>query len=325
MGESARAAPRIPRAAAHIDERGDMAGILLPNDDYLTEDELAFFGAMGGYDLNAADGQEREDGPVATAASFEDELPPDPETRELAGRLVSTLIEEGATAFNDFYLDNRAQILDACRFSYTLSRLLVIGLKMGVSERNAFCANTLGTLYYTGDVVEQDYAAAAKLYERAMEWGCYQSIINLGYIYEYGRTGQPDHEKAFRYYALAAAVAPSPEALYKFGDMYSRGKAVERNLVLARVLWQRSYDVADDIEDVAQPAIRLARLYEEPDCEEAGLQPDPLKALSLYQQAEIGLRISVAKGAHYYERRLREAVEGQLRVRELLDADEPDV
>ena len=95
--------------------------------------------------------------------------------------------------------------------------------------------------------------------------------------------------------------------------------------MLARVLWQRSYDVADDIEDVAQPAIRLARLYEEPNCEEAGLQPDPLKALSLYQQAEIGLRISVAKGAHYYERRLREAVEGQLRVRKLLDADEPDV
>lgn len=30
----------------------------------------------------------------------------------------------------------------------------------------------------------------------AMDAGCYQSIVNLGYIYEYGRTGDPDYAKA---------------------------------------------------------------------------------------------------------------------------------
>ena len=50
--------------------------------------------------------------------------------------------------------------------------------------------NDLGALYYMGDLVEQDYAKAAELYEMAADAGCFQSIINLGYIYEYGRTGQ---------------------------------------------------------------------------------------------------------------------------------------
>ena len=77
--------------------------------------------------------------------------------------------------------------------------------------------NDLGALYYMGDLVEQDYAKAAELYEMAADAGCFQSIINLGYIYEYGRTGKPDHTKAYQWYSLAAALAPSSEAVYKLG------------------------------------------------------------------------------------------------------------
>ena len=38
--------------------------------------------------------------------------------------------------------------------------------------------NDLGALYYMGDLVEQDYAKAAELYEMAADAGCFQSIIN---------------------------------------------------------------------------------------------------------------------------------------------------
>ena len=41
---------------------------------------------------------------------------------------------------------------------------------------------------------------AAELYEMAMDAGCHQSIINLGYIWEHGRTGERNYEKAFQYY-----------------------------------------------------------------------------------------------------------------------------
>ena len=61
---------------------------------------------------------------------------------------------------------------------------------------------------------------------------------------------------------------------------------------------------------------RLSRLCESlrqsnPSCEEWGEEYDPLRALSLFQQAEIGLRIDISKGATYYRRRLTEAIEGQ--------------
>ena len=45
-------------------------------------------------------------------------------------------------------------------------------------------------------------------------------------------------------------------------------------------------------------------------------------ALELYQLAERGLRLAVAHGYEYYRKRLREAIEGQERVRVLLESDE---
>ena len=70
-----------------------------------------------------------------------------------------------------------------------------MGYELGISVASAACMNDLGALYYMGELVPQDYAKAAKLYEQAMDHGCFQSIINLGYIYEYGRTGEVDHQK----------------------------------------------------------------------------------------------------------------------------------
>ncbi|MCI6334064.1 MAG: hypothetical protein MR770_09890 [Desulfovibrio piger] len=50
-----------------------------------------------------------------------------------------------------------------------------------------------------------------------------------------------------------------------------------------------------------------------------GIESDPLRALALFQQAEIGLRLDIADGQTYYRARLEEAIEGQRRARELLD------
>ena len=47
----------------------------------------------------------------------------------------------------------------------------------------------------------------------------------------------------------------------------------------------------------------------------------PLRALALYQRAEIGLRIDIANGMTYYAKRLREAIEGQEKARELVEMD----
>ena len=69
----------------------------------------------------------------------------------------------------------------------------------------------------------------------------------------------------------------------------------------------------------AQPAIRIAQLIVGPDCEEAGMEPDMLQALMLFQQAEVGLRIDIDDGQVYYKKRLAEAIEGQRIARDMLD------
>ena len=200
-----------------------------------------------------------------------------------------------------------------------MSDALVVAYKMRISDGDADCMNDLGALYYMGEIVPQDYDRAAELYTMAADNGCYQSIINLGYIHEYGRTGTPDPQEAYRCYALAAALAPSSEALYKLGDMYSRGKAVPRNVRRAHDLWERSLEQSTTVVETAQPAIRIAQLILGPDREAAGLELDPLRALSLFQQAEVGLRIDIANGASYYRKRLQQAIDGQQQARDLMD------
>ncbi|MGO5239617.1 tetratricopeptide repeat protein [Parolsenella sp. LCP21S3_E11] len=222
-------------------------------------------------------------------------------------------------AFSAFVARNHQRIYVAAADSDDVSKLLFLGYKMGISRGDAACMNGLGALYYMGDLVEQDYAKAAELYEMAMNHGCYQSIINLGYIWEYGRTGERDYQKAYQYYALAAALADSSEAAYKLGDMYSRGKFVERDMAKAYQLWSRSLDLAEDIVEIAQPAIRIAQLLLSEDCESAGAKRDPMRVLQLFQQAEIGLRIDIDNGQTYYRKRLEEAIEGQEKARAIID------
>lgn len=50
------------------------------------------------------------------------------------------------------------------------------------------------------------------------------------------------------------------------------------------------------------------------------VEPNPLRALMLFQQAEIGLRIDIADGQTYYAKRLNEAIEGQQKARALVNA-----
>lgn len=200
-------------------------------------------------------------------------------------------------------------------------RALLLGLEYGTACSDGPCANYLGALYYMGDIVEQDYARAKELYEIAERHGSDQAAINLGYIYEYGRVDEPDHMKAYMQYAKVAAMADSSEALYKLGDMYSRGKVVSRDLNAAYRLYLRSLNAAGhNLPLSAQAAIRVAKLMGDPANGEYGIPYDPMTALEMYQLAERGLRIDIAHGQTYYTRRLEEALAGQERMRELLNA-----
>lgn len=279
----------------------------------ITLDDIKTLAAAGGYDLTVVPS---DDG--AALSPEEKPLGDQAASHDLLKDLAECAFTGAPDEFVALVDANMERLLRMSFINNNVGSVVVEGLKLGVSQKCGASASCLGALYYMGDFVEQDYAKAAELYELGMDWGNPQSMINLGYIYEYGRLGSPDYTKAYVCYSTAAALFNASEALYKMGDMLEHGKGFERNHKAAVELWKKSHVSASDAAEAAQPSIRLAPLYLTGD-PNSDISQDVLFALKLYQDAEVGLRKDIAKGMTYYEKRLEEAVEGQLKARSELD------
>lgn len=265
--------------------------------DWLKLDEEDYALVEGVADIESFSSDRESD--ALTPQANESEVA-QPDSKGIIRILSSAMVAEDPETFCRFVAVNRKGIYEAAYFDEDVIRVLLIGYKIGISERNGTSANALGAMYYLGGaLVGQDYDKAEHLYKMAMRWGCDQAIINLGYIYEYGRTGGPDYAKAYQYYSLAAALTQKSEALYKLGDMYSRGRTVQKDEAMALQLWEKSLEEAQGVSEVAQPAIRLAPIYLEGP-EDCGVEQNALLALDLYQKAEVGQHglDAVVRGAH---------------------------
>ena len=93
-----------------------------------------------------------------------------------------------------------------------------------------------------------DYVTAQEYYTQAAKLGNVQAMCNLGYIYEYGRTGKRDYKKAF-YCFKKAADSGSAEACYKVGDIYFYGDAGEKDYGLAFEYYQEAVQLLDETND----------------------------------------------------------------------------
>ena len=82
----------------------------------------------------------------------------------------------------------------------------------------------IGSYYYA----QKDFQLAKKYYEMAVLAGNVWANDGLGYIYYYGRVGEPDYKKAFEYFSKAKEGGIT-EAAYKVADMYKNGYGVEQN------------------------------------------------------------------------------------------------
>ena len=83
--------------------------------------------------------------------------------------------------------------------------------------------------YYGGFFYEKkDFETAKKYYEMAAEEKYPPAYMCLGYIYYYGRVGEPDYKRAFKYYKKASDCGMD-EATYKLADMYKNGYGVEQS------------------------------------------------------------------------------------------------
>lgn len=151
--------------------------------------------------------------------------------------------------------------------------------------------NYIGTMYYSGRIVKQDYFKAKKLYEQASQEGSAQALINLGYIYYYARCGgEPDYEKAYCCFLRASKIGDDDEvteALYKLSDMYEKGYFVkkQRNKAfnLVEELYEKELDKYNNdgfSQYLADLTIRLAKAHSKD-----GVFPDLQKSLHYYYQS----------------------------------------
>ena len=151
--------------------------------------------------------------------------------------------------------------------------------------------NYIGTMYYSGRIVQQDYAKAKELYEQASREGSTQALINLGYIYYYARCGgEPNYEFAFNCFLKASKIGnddETTEALYKLSDMYEKGYYVKRqrskSFKLVEELYEKELDKYNEdgySQYLADLAIRLAKAYSKD-----GVSADLQKSLHYYYQS----------------------------------------
>lgn len=103
-------------------------------------------------------------------------------------------------------------------------------------------ALNLGTFYYNGRCVEQDFNKAFKLYKTAADAGEIRAICNCGYCFYYGRHQKIDYAEAYKYFTMGVLLYNDANCLYKLGDMYLNGYGTEKNEKYAFKLYKRALD-----------------------------------------------------------------------------------
>lgn len=142
--------------------------------------------------------------------------------------------------------------------------------------------------YYGGNsVVECNYKISEECLLKLVDMYYDSSYANtLGYIYYYGRVngGEPEYEKAFNYYNMAA-INGNVESIYKLGDMYRNGYGVKQNEQVARITYEKLYDRVlsefydnQDNSSLPDVALRIASFYD-------GYKEGALPAAMLYLQS----------------------------------------
>lgn len=224
----------------------------------------------------------------------------------------------------DLYLDQAllAREMDAKgAFARIVKRLY----EHGVASGDAGCCCNLANLYHntSGRGSAEDYTHAVELYELGSDRGDTQSMINLGYIYYYGRGCERDYTRAYECYARAALTHTNPEAYWKLGDLYASGKGVRKSDRIAWQLYSKAYELAGKSPLAARAAHHMADYLMRG--VDGVMGPDPERALGLYVQAEVGYYHLIDAGLTYYQRQLDQSIEGQRLAREAVQKCHLDI
>jgi hypothetical protein len=104
--------------------------------------------------------------------------------------------------------------------------------QLSAAQGNVEAQTNLGSIYYYGQGVAQDYAEALKWYRLAAAQGHTFAQHNLGEMYRKGEGVAQDYAEAVKWYRLAAAQG-NAGAQFQLGMMYALGSGVSQDYVRA--------------------------------------------------------------------------------------------
>lgn len=110
-------------------------------------------------------------------------------------------------------------------------------LRQAAEQGDAVAQFQLGTAYYTGQSVQQDFQEAIKWYRKVAEQGFAIAQHNLGLAYSRGE-GVPQDDKQAAYWYRKAAEQGDRRAQNNLGNLYRMGKGVPQDYVEA-IKWYR--------------------------------------------------------------------------------------
>ena len=182
----------------------------------------------------------------------------------------------------------------------------------------------IGSLYYNDGLTFNDrecFDKAREFYEKSLSMGNPQAAVNLGYIYEYGRLGKEDGERALDLFERAA-FCEHPEALYKLADMlYWRNVPVDDEQAAderAFALYAKAHRLAQGLNEpdwLGSSALRLAGCFERG----RGCERDLTLSQAYYLQAQAKFEMALGDGLDYYRDKRDDCRHGILRISELTD------
>ncbi len=119
-----------------------------------------------------------------------------------------------------------------------MSGIIMGALVLLVIATNFYAAESLlGDMYYKGNIVSQDYRAAAKWYGYAAEGGYAPAQYRLALMYEDGKGVISDNLKAGKWVALAAEQGHAG-AQYNFANRHSyRGGSTTLQNLYIKAMW----------------------------------------------------------------------------------------
>jgi TPR repeat protein len=97
--------------------------------------------------------------------------------------------------------------------------------RMSAEQGDADAQSNLGTNYYYGIGVPQDYKEAAKWYRKSAEQGHAMAQNHLGFMYSNGEGVPQDYKEAVKWYRKSAEQGDA-KAQYNLGNSYAKGRGV---------------------------------------------------------------------------------------------------